>query len=461
MRLALAGLLLVLAQEPPRKPNIVFILADDLGFGHLGSYGQEKIKTPHLDRMAAEGLRFTQAYAGSHVCAPSRSTLMTGLHAGHTAVRANGKERHLYADDVTVAEVLKGAGYATGLFGKWGLGNTADGPGHPNRQGFDEFFGQLCQMHAHFYYPFWVWHNDKRYPLPGNEGLKRGQYVFDETHAKALDFIRRQKDRPFYAYLSYLIPHVELTVPEDSEAAYRGQFPKKAIADPRKGYIGSDDAYATYAGMVGRLDRAVGEVFKLLKELGLDERTLVLFTSDNGAQGGGPWDALVSFFRGTGDLRGSKGSFYEGGIRVPMIARWPGKVRAGAVTDHVTAHWDFLPTAAELVGVAPPPGLDGVSYLPTLLATGEQKKREFLYWEYPYGNGITQAIRSGDFKALQARVGGPFELYNLKDDPSEKVNLAERNPDVLKRLQQLLASARTEERPYPNRPPATVADYVR
>lgn len=453
------------AQErASRKPNIIYILADDLGYGHLGSYGQEKIKTPHLDRMAAEGMRFTRAYAGSHVCAPSRSTLMTGLHTGRTPVRANGKERHLHADDVTVAEVLKKAGYATGLFGKWGLGNLADGPGHPNRQGFDEFFGHLDQVHAHFYYPYWVWHNGEKYALPGNEGGKRGQYVHDEIHAKALDFIRRQKDRPFFAYLAYIVPHVELVVPGDSEAPYRGRFPKVSIPDPRKGYLGSDDAYVTYAGMISRLDRGVGEVLALLKELGLEGDTLVLFSSDNGAQGNS-WQPLVDFFKGNGELRGTKGTFYEGGIRVPLLARWPGKVKAGAVSDHATAHWDFLPTAAEVAGIAPPGEIDGISLLPTLLGKGEQRRHEFLYWEYPDPRRVQAALWNDSsgalWKAVQPRANAAFELYNLKDDPSERTNLADRHPEILKRLVERLARARTEERVYEQKRATGVSDYVR
>ncbi|MEW6305550.1 MAG: sulfatase-like hydrolase/transferase [Verrucomicrobiota bacterium] len=456
LSLWLAGLSLHAAARPP---NIVFIFADDLGYGALGCYGQTKIKTPNIDRLAAEGMKFTQCYAGSHVCAPSRSVLMTGLHTGHTPVRANGKKRHLYDIDITVAEVLKKKGYATGGFGKWGLGDI-DTPGVAIKQGFDEWFGQYHQVHAHFFYPYWVWHNDRKYMLPGNENGQRKQYVFDETHAKALDFIRRQKDRPFFAYLPYIIPHVELVVPEDSEKLYRGQFPKKSIPDPRKGYLGSEDAYATYAGMVSRLDRAVGEIMALLKDLKLDDNTAVFFSSDNGAQGA-TWRPLIDFFDGTGGLRGEKGNFYEGGIRDPLIVRWPGKVKPGTTSDHVCAFWDIMPTLAEIAGAEPPSNIDGISFVPTLLGK-RQRKHEYLYWEYPAAKGFYQCIRMGDWKALQPRMGAPFELYNLKDDPKETTNLAAEKPDILAKLKELMAQAHTPERDYaedPARP--TYTDYVR
>jgi arylsulfatase A len=449
------------AHAAPRPPNIVFIFADDLGYGHLGSYGQKKIQTPHLDRLAAEGMRFTQCYSGSHVCAPSRSVLMTGQHTGHTPVRANGKKRHLYDEDITVAEVLKQAGYATGGFGKWGLGDI-DTPGVAFKQGFDEWHGQYMQVHAHFYYPYWVWHTDRKHMLPGNEGGRRGQYVFDETHTKALDFIRRHKDRSFFAYLPYIIPHVELVVPEDSEAPYRQLgWPKKDIPDPRKGYLGSEDAYVTFAGMISRFDRAVGEIMALLKELKLDEHTIVFFTSDNGAQGS-TWQPLIEFFDGTAGLRGAKGQWYEGGIRVPLIARWPGRIQAGSTSDHITCFQDFLPTAAELAGVKPPGNIDGISIVPTLLGTGTQRQHEFLYWEYPAGDGWYAAIRMGDWKALQPRAKAPFQLYNLKEDVRETRDLANERPEILAKLQKRMAGARTPERDYPEENPRPgIEDYVR
>jgi arylsulfatase A len=443
-----------------RPPNIVFLFADDLGHGALGCYGQKKILTPNIDRLATEGMRFTQCYAGSNVCAPSRSTLMTGLHTGHTAVRNNGKNRHLYDSDVTVAEVLKKAGYATGGFGKWGLGDMGT-PGVAIKQGFDEWFGYYHQVHAHFYYPYWLWKNDTKFMVPENEGGKRGRYSHDLIQEHALDFIRRHRGKPFFCYVPYTIPHVELAVPEDSEALYRGKFPKKTIKDPRAGYISSDDAYATYAGMVSRLDRSVGEVLALLKELELEENTVVFFSSDNGAQGS-QWQPLADFFEGTGGLRGSKGNWYEGGIRDPLLARWPGKIKAGSVTGHVCAFWDVMPTLAELAGVEPPRNIDGISFAPTLLGKGAQKQHDFLYWEMPVAQGLTQAVRMGDWKAVKPRPAGSFELYNLKTDPKETTNVALQQPEVMKRINECLAAARIDERDYPeesHRP--GIQDYVR
>jgi arylsulfatase A len=455
-----------------RPPNIIYIMADDLGYGHLGSYGQEKIKTPHLDRMAAEGMRFTQSYAGSHVCRPSRSTLMTGKHAGHTAIRANGMKRFLYDSDVTVAELLKTRGYATGGFGKWGLGDE-DTPGIPMNQGFDEWWGQYSQVHAHFYYPYWIWHNDKKVMIPENFNRQRGKYVHDLLHEKAKAFIRKNQSGPFFAYLPYIIPHVELVVPEESELPYRGKFPKVGIHDPRENYIGSDDGYVTVAGMISRLDKHVGEIFSLLKELKIDKDTLVIFTSDNGAQGSGKltvnnkpgWQDMTDFFEGNGELRGYKGQFFEGGIRVPLIARWPEQIEAGSTTDHLTAFWDWLPTAAEIAGVRKqdiPNDIDGLSYLPTLLGkTADQKQHAYLYWEYPYGDKIGQAVRMGNWKGAIHRPGKEMELYNLKDDISETNNLATSKPDVVEKIQSLMAEAHIPERDYKPEPrKMTVEDFV-
>jgi arylsulfatase A len=453
-----------------RPPNIVFLFADDLGHGALGCYGQKKILTPNIDRLAAEGMRFTQCYAGSNVCAPSRSTLMTGLHTGHTAVRNNGKNRHLYDSDVTVAEVLKKGGYATGGFGKWGLGDMGT-PGVAIKQGFDEWFGYYHQVHAHFYYPFWLWKNDTKFMVPENETGKssalsappalRMRYSHDLIQEHALDFIRRHRAKPFFCYVPYTIPHVELTVPEDSEALYRGKFPKKSIKDPRPGYISSDDAYATYAGMVSRLDRSVGEVLALLKELELENDTVVFFSSDNGAQGN-QWQPLADFFEGTGGLRGSKGNWYEGGIRDPLIVRWPGKIKASSVTDHVCAFWDVMPTLAELAGVEAPGNIDGISFAPTLLGQGAQKQHEFLYWEMPVAQGLTQAVRMGDWKAVKPRPAAAFELYDLKTDPKETSNVAGQHPEVMKKISEYLATARIDERDYPEEShPPRIHDYVR
>lgn len=447
------------------QPNIIFIMADDLGYGELGCYGQEKIKTPSIDSIAKQGIRFTQAYAGSMVCQPSRCVLMTGLHSGHAAVRANDVDQLLYDEDVTIAEVLKDAGYTTGAFGKWGLGYEGT-PGHPNRQGFDQFFGQLLQVHAHFYYPYWVWKNEIKYPLPGNENGKREQYVHDEIHRQAVEFIRQNHKGPFFAYIPYIIPHVELVVPEESEQPYRGQFPKREIIDPRPGYIGSEDGLTTFAGMVSRMDRDVGEILRLLDELGIADNTLVFFTSDNGGQNGGKdngWTQMTDYFKGNGPLRGYKGTFYEGGIRVPLIARWPKKIQAGAVTDHMCGFQDVLPTLAEIAGGKPPQPLDGISFAPTLLGKkDEQKQHEHLYWEYPRGNRRQQALRAGNWKAVQGRPNGPVELYDLATDIGEQNNLAKQHPDIVEKLIAIMDREHRPLRDYPPAPGRTgVKDYVR
>lgn len=430
-----------------RPPNIIFILADDLGRGHVGCYGQTKIRTPHIDRLAAEGMKFNNAYAGACVCAPSRSTLMTGLHTGHTAVRNNGLLRHLYTEDVTVAEVLKQAGYATGGFGKWGLGEE-DTPGCAVEQGFDEWFGQYNQQHAHFFYPYFLMHNKERYPLPENEGRKQARYAHDVIHQQALDFIRKHKDGPFFAYLPYILPHVELTVPADSRREYESEFPRIERADPRPGYLGSDHAYAEFAGMVTRLDRHVGEVLSLLQELQLDENTIVFFTSDNGPQPGAWTDIFVDYFDGNGPFRGAKTNFYEGGIRVPFIARWPGKVAAGSTTEQQTIFYDMLPTFAELAAVKTTAPTDGISIVPTLLGRGEQAQHEFFYWEAPSGSELTQVVRVGDWKLLKSSAKESVELFNLATDPAEEKNVAAANIEVVTRLEAIMQREHSPERKY-------------
>jgi arylsulfatase A-like enzyme len=444
-----------------KRPSIVFILADDLGIGHVGCYGQKQIRTPNIDRLAAEGMKFTSAYAGANVCAPSRSTLMTGLHGGHTAVRNNGGARYLYDEDVTVAEVLKQAGYATGGFGKWGLGEE-DTPGFPLKQGFDEWFGEYNQAHAHFYYPYFLWHNGQRYPLPKNEGHQRGQYANDEIQAKAIDFIRRHRAGPFFCYVPYILPHVELTVPDDSRREYEGKFPKKAVPDPRPGYIGSEDAYAEFAGMCTRLDRNVGEIMATLKELGIDDNTIVFFTSDNGPQPGEWTEVFVDYFDGNGPYRGAKTNFYEGGIREPFIARWPGHIAAGSQSDHLCAFYDMLPTLAELAGAQPPSNIDGISIVPTLLNRGKQAEHEYLFWEQPSGNKFTRAIHWKNWKLVQPKPDGKLELYDLASDLAEEHDVADQHPDVMAKMQSIIAAEHTPERNYgPAIDRKTVKDFVR
>lgn len=461
MTRAIFGALLLAgcAAPPPapsdERPNIILLMADDLGYGHLGCYGQTKIRTPNLDRLATEGVRFTQYYAGNPVCAPSRSVLMTGFHSGHTSVRINPGGTAILDEDVTAAEVLKGAGYATGLFGKWGLGDAGT-TGVPWKQGFDEFFGYLHQVHCHFYYPYFLWKNDRQFMIPENEGGNRAKYSHDLIVDHALDFIRRHKDRPFFQYVAFTIPHTELLVPEDSMREYDFREEKPYVGTH---YASQPRPRAAVAGMITRMDRDVGRILALLKALGLDRKTIVLFTSDNGGQGSDGPD--LEFFRANGPLRGAKGTVYEGGIRVPMIARWPGVIAPGRVDDHVWAHWDVLPTVAELVGAEAPAGLDGSSRLRRLLGRGPGKESSFLYWEHPARGQILQGVRMGDWKAVRLGAKAPIELYDLTADIGETRNLAAERPEIVAKIEEYLAAARTEPRKYPPMPAVKKSDYVR
>jgi arylsulfatase A-like enzyme len=433
--------------RPERRPNIVFILADDLGYGDLGCYGQERIKTPNIDRMAAEGMRFTDHYAGSTVCAPSRCSLMTGLHTGHTYVRGNREiqpmgQLPLPEDTVTLPRVLKQAGYTTALIGKWGLGGPGSS-GTPNNQGFDYFFGYLCQRHAHNYYPEFLFRNDQRVPFqnkvagdrPDGAGVavEKLQYSPDFMATEALRFVEENKGRPFFLYLAATLPHA------NNEAGRRGmEVPDYGIyadedwPEPQKGH----------AAMITRLDRDTGRLMQKLRDLGLDENTLLLFSSDNGPHREGGADP--DFFNSNGPLRGIKRDLYEGGIRVPLIARWPGKIAAGAESDHVSAFWDFLPTFAQLVGLRPPGNADGVTMVPTLLGRpDEQKKHTFLYWEF-HERRSRQAVRFGRWKAVRFGAKDKLELYDLSKDPGETKDIADRHPEVVTRIEDYLAAARAE-----------------
>lgn len=446
MRFWLAAAVAAITLAPAgqaRKPNIVFIMADDLGYGDLSCYGQKKFATPRLDRMAAEGTRFTQYYAGSTVCAPSRSVLMTGLHTGHTRIRGNARHP-LLPEDVTVAEVLKAAGYATGIMGKWGLGEDGS-TGVPNRQGFDEWFGYLNQAHAHRHFTDHLFRNEENVKVdPAKE------YTHDLFTEEALKFVRKNREKPFFLYLPYTVPHAELWVPEDSLKEFRGKFPEKpftnATADkhPSAGYRSQKEPNAALAAMVTRLDRDVGRLLDLLKELGLDGDTLVLFTSDNGPHKEGGRDP--AFFDSSGPLRGIKRDLTDGGIRVPMIARWPGKVPAGRTSEQVWSHCDFLATAADAAGAKAPEG-DGLSMLPALLGK-EQLSHEFLYWEF-HEKGFQQAVRMGDWKGIRSAVGAPLEVFNLKDDVGERDNVAAKNPEIVSKIEAHLKAARSESEHWP------------
>jgi arylsulfatase A-like enzyme len=435
-----------------RKPNIVFILADDLGYGHLGCYGQTRIRTPNLDRLAAEGMRMTQAYSGCTVCAPSRSSLMSGLHTGHTPIRGNEGGVPLLPEEHTVAELLQKAGYRTGLFGKWGLGD-AHTTGVPNRKGFDEFFGYLHQLHAHFYYTHFLWKNGQKVFLANRHDWRR-EYTHDLIAREAMDFVRRHRAQPFFLYLPFTIPHAELLAPDDSMAEYDGKFPETPFTSaPRFHYAPNPKPKAAIAAMITRMDRSVGQLMALLGELGLEKDTVVLFASDNGpdAQNGNDPD----FFQAAGPLRGYKTTMYEGGIRVPFLARWPGRIPAGTVNHYPCAFWDFLPTAAELAGVPAPKGLDGHSLLPVLTSPPTDRVRgDGLYWEsVGRGDGLLQAARLGDWKAVVPEPGAPMELYHLKEDIGERRNLAQSNPEMARRMAGFLKSSHRPARPQTSYPP--------
>jgi arylsulfatase A-like enzyme len=434
-------------KHKPSLPNIIFILVDDLGYGDLGCYGQKRIQTPHLDAMASEGVRFTQCYAGSTVCAPSRCCLMTGRHTGHAHIRGNALVP-LRPEDVTVAEVLKKAGYATALIGKWGLGEPGT-TGIPNRKGFDEFFGYLNQGHAHNSFPTYLWRDEARVPIEGNTerndhpGVCATCKTFsnDLFTREALDFVERKKNGPFFLYLAYTIPHA------NNE---RGQATGDGMETPSyEPYADQPwpQAQKGQAALITRMDRDLGLLFQKLKESDLDKQTIVFFSSDNGTHKEGGADP--EFFKSSGPLRGFKRDLYEGGIRVPMIVRWPGKITAGSVSDFVWAFWDLLPTAAELADASAPPELDGLSVLPALLGQ-TPARHDFLYWEF-HERGFTRAVRMRDWKAVSLSPDRPVELYDLSADIGETRNVAGEHPDVVARIEAYLRTARTPSERWPGK----------
>ncbi len=423
-----------------KRPNIIFIMVDDLGWADLGCYGSKAISTPNIDRMASEGIRFTDAYSGCMVCAPARSVLMTGFHTGHTSVRSNTSGVPLEDSDITVAEVLKQAGYRCGGFGKWGLGDVRTS-GVPEKQGFDVFFGYYHQIHAHDYWTDYLWRNSEKIDMTGEKGSAE-RYTHYRIFEQTMDFIRQNKDRPFFCYAPWTPPHGKFQIPEDEPvwAMYKDkEWPKDA---------------KVAAAMDTMVDRHVGELLGLLKELGIDERTVVFFCSDNGAA-----FRFEGVLDSSGPLRGRKRDMYEGGIRVPMIVRWPGKIRAGQVSEHVWYFADVMPTLAELAGAGKyvPGGIDGISVVPALLGRAEeQKKHEYLYWEwhlYDWSkrenvpNGLMQAVRMGKWKAVRHRSDEAFELYDLEKDVGEENNLAGQHSGVMRKIEAYIKRTRVEPRP--------------
>ncbi|MDR0713327.1 MAG: arylsulfatase [Bacteroidales bacterium] len=441
------------AKSAGSPPNIILIVADDLGYGDLGCYGQQYIKTPHIDRLAKEGMLFTQYYAGCTVSAPSRSSLVTGLHTGHSPIRGNRemKPEGQYpqpAGTYTIAKMLKENGYATGCFGKWGLG-APHSEGAPENQGFDEFFGYNCQRLAHNYYPYRLWHNRDTVWLPGNAGHKTEQYAQDLIQQQALRFIENSRSKPFFAFLTCILPHAELVNPDDSIiAGYRNRFPEKPFKGVDGGAAYKDGGYgstphpkADFAAMITRFDAYVGEITELLERLGLDKNTVVMITSDNGPHREGGADP--DFFKSYGPLRGIKRDLYEGGIRVPLIVRYPEKIKAGAVCSHISAFWDVMPTLAELAG-AKAKHTDGISFLPTLLGKTKQRQHDYLYWEF-HEQGGKMAVRKADWKAVRLNVNHPgkpsVELYNLSEDIHEDHNVAEQHPEIVAEMLKIMQQA--------------------
>lgn len=465
------------APAEERSPNVIYILADDLGYGELGSYGQAKLKTPHLDGLASEGMRFTRHYSGSTVCAPSRCVLLTGQHTGHAIVRNNWEnggwgpdepegQFPLPAGTRTLAGLLQANGYKTAAIGKWGLGGPGTS-GHPNQQGFDTFYGYLCQRQAHNYYPTHLWLNEKRVELEGNEYFKSHQqidepldsdeaywerytsrhYAPDTMIQEAMSFIREHAEEPFFLFYASPLPHVALQgPPEDLD-----MFPAEWDTEPylgQKGYLPHPSPRRAYAAMIWRLDFEVGLLLDLIDELGLADDTIVMFSSDNGPTYAGGVD--YPFFDSTGGLRGRKGNLYEGGVRVPMLARWPDRIPAGSTSDHVSGFQDVLPTLLELTGGQAIEQIDGLSFAPTLLGRGEQAEHDYLYWEH--GGKQAVLLVEDNWKAVRSGLdkGDPaIAVYRLDEDPQERENVAAQHPELVRQLEKLFVAARTPSADFP------------
>lgn len=492
IRFFVLGFLLVsaaLAAEGGRRPNIIFLLADDLGYGDIGAYGQKKIRTPNLDQLARDGMRFTQHYSGHNVCAPSRCVLMTGLHPGHAYIRDNrggvgidgsgeGQEP-VPAGELKLLLTLKRLGYTNGGFGKWGLGAVGS-TGDPLSQGLDRFFGYNDQAVAHNFYPTSLWSDRERVPLnnpafrahqklpegadPNDpksyEQFSGNEYAPDRINEAARAFLQANKERPFFLYYPTTIPHLALQVPDDSLAEYKDQFPETPYTG-ENGYLPHRTPHAAYAAMITRLDRDIGRLLAAVDEAGLREQTIVIFTSDNGPL----WDRFggtdTDFFNSAGGLRGRKGNYYEGGFRVPCIVRWTSRIAAGSLSERVTGFEDWLPTFCELAGApdAAPKGIDGISFAPTLLGR-QQPERPFLYRESPGYDG-QQCVRVGKWKAIRTNLNprprttntqpGAIELYDLSADPTESRNVAAHHPEVVAQLATILKAQHVPSKRWPIR----------
>ena len=439
------------------KPNVVFILADDLGYADLSCLGQTKFSTPNIDALASKGMLFTQHYSGSSVSAPSRSCLITGQHTGHTFIRGNKElpvegQHPLPSDTYTIFQMLKDNGYKTSVFGKWGLGAPAT-EGAPENQNVDEFFGYNCQRQAHNYYPYHLWHNDEKIILEGNKGKDENDYAPYLIHKKALDFIKENKDTAFFMWYTSVLPHAELKVPQKELMDFAGK-PEMEVEKPyagcdegeyykNGGYGSQSYTHAAFATMVSILDKQVGEICATLDSLGIADNTIIVFTSDNGPHFEGGADP--DFFDGNGEFRGYKRDLYEGGIRVPMIIKWNDVVERNSRSNHMSAFWDFLPTMVDIIGAELPENIDGISFLPELTGRGEQKEHDYLYWEFHENNG-RQAVRQGDWKAVKYDVhnDGKIELYDLSVDAAEEYDVSEMYPEKVAEMDSLMKVSRVE-----------------
>jgi arylsulfatase A len=428
-------------KEDSTSPNIIYILADDLGYADVGCYGQKVIKTPNIDKLAADGMRFTQHYSGSTVCAPSRSSLLTGMHTGHTFVRGNGQyQLRTGKEDITIPALLKNAGYHTATIGKAGTGCNCD-VGQPNEKGFDYFFGFLGHGDAHTYFPEFVYRNSEKVYFPNNGGTKTWSgetYIHDVFLEEVLNYIEEHKEGPFFLHFASLLPHAQLWAPEEFKKDYTGRFPEKRWDGKHYGIC--EDPNATVAGMISRLDWEVGQIVQKLKELGIEKNTVVMFASDNGPHEAGGRDA--HFFDSNGPYRGIKRDLYEGGIRIPFIVNWPGVVQSGSVSNHISAFWDVMPTLLDIAGAEKTENTDGISFYPTLLGQekNNQQKHEFLYWEF-HERGKSQAVLMGKWKGVRTKIlkgNMKVELYNLDEDINETTDIAEQHPEIVKTIEVLM-----------------------
>lgn len=448
------GLIPIAKAEVAPRPNIIFILADDLGYGDLGCYGQQNFATPHLDQMAAEGMRFTQHYAGSTVCAPSRACLLSGQHTGHVYQRANGDIAFRPdPQDICIARLLKIGGYETAMIGKSGLSCRTKNGSLPNEKGFDHFFGYSGHGAAHRYYPKSLWRNGEKQPLAGNHGKEGELYSGDLFLADTLAWLDEHQDGPFFLHLSLQQPHADLCVPDRWKQPFVEHFNDEPFAGDS--YRAEPYPKASFAGMVTYLDDTVGQVLSKLRELSIADNTLVIFSSDNGAMSEGGWSR--DNFDSSGPLRGGKRDMYEGGLRVPTIAWWPGMIEQGTTTPHISAFWDFVPTACEVAAVDPPADTDGISYLPTLLGRPhKQREHDHLYWEFHERSG-KQAVRRGDWKAVRLDViknpARPIELYNLAEDIGETHDVAAEHPEIVAQLAEVMRTAHTDSEQFHLEPP--------